>query len=264
MAKITFKRALVVVGVLAASAFGACATTENVNQEAAAQYLQVKQNARQQGVLETSSPTAKMVFRVFNRMLPAARAANETGVKFNWEIAVVRSNELNAWAMPGGKMMFYTGLVERLKLNEAEIATIMGHEMAHALKEHGKKKISTSKLGTIAVAVADIGLKAAGIDTGFNREILSVTKNFALDKPFSRSNETEADEVGLFLMAKSGYDPRYAPNLWKKMTALRGDTNNLLGKLASTHPTNAERFENLSRLMPEAYKLYQQAVSPRR
>ncbi|WP_301098736.1 M48 family metalloprotease, partial [Otariodibacter sp.] len=107
----------------------ACVTTQQMNTQASSQYNQVKQKASSQGVLDTSSTTARRVHAVFNKMKPYAERENSTGIPFQWEIMVIRSNDLNAWAMPGGKMAFYTGLVEKLNLNDDEIATVMGHEM---------------------------------------------------------------------------------------------------------------------------------------
>lgn len=250
---------------MATVGLAACANTQQINQESAAAYRQMITQTQQQGNLDNRSATAQRVKRVFDIMLPYARALNETGVPFAWEINVIRSQDMNAFAMPGGKMVFFTGLVDKLRLNDAEIATIMGHEMAHALREHGKARYNQQQLGNIGVVLADIGLQAAGINTGVNQELLSITKAFALDLPYSRSNENEADAVGLMLMATAGYDPRNAPNLWHKFASTRGNKsqNSLLGNLASTHPTDEERFAHMNQLMPKALELYQAARTKR-
>lgn len=232
----------------------ACTTTQNLNEEAAQSYRAVQQEAKSQGVLDTSSATAKRIHAVFNKMRPYAERENKTGVPFQWEISVVRSDELNAWAMPGGKMMFYTGLVEKLRLTDDEIATVMGHEMAHALEEHGKSDRTFSTITGVLGAVADVAVTAA---TGVNTEgLLSTGVDLIANKPFSRSQETEADEVGLFLMAKSGYNPQAAPNVWVKMSEASGGSGGVLEKILSTHPINADRQANLQRLMPKAMKVY--------
>lgn len=228
-----------------------CATTAEINQQAEGQYAQVLKEARSKGVLDNSSATSQRVQRVFRTMVPYADRENTTGSKFNWDIAVVRSDQLNAWAMPGGKMMFYTGLVEKLQLNDDEIAVVMGHEMAHALKEHGKASrnvgIATTVIGVVADLGTSIALGVDGLGVGSNVVDMIATK------PYSRSNETEADEVGLFLMAKSGYNPQYAPKLWQKMQAQGGSK---VATIFSTHPSDESRQENLQRLMPEAMKYY--------
>ncbi len=237
---------------VAATFMWGCASSAEINQQAEQSYAQVLQQARAKKVLDTSSKTAKRIHAVFNKMRPYAEQENTTGEKFNWQIAVVRSNELNAWAMPGGKMMFYTGLVENLKLTDDEIATVMGHEMAHALKEHGK---SSHNFGTATGIIGSIGGAVVNSKFGVNAELVTTGVDLIADKPYSRSHETEADEVGLILMAKAGYNPQSAPKLWQKMQA-QGSSNSGVASLFSTHPSDASRQENLERLMPEALKYY--------
>lgn len=149
-------------------------------------------------------------------MRPYADRENQTRVKFNWELTVIKSNELNAWAMPGGKMAFYTGLVDKLKLTDNEIATVMGHEMAHALKEHGKKKTNLAQVTNVVGSVVHSVLEAK-IGSDMSGLAVDLVSDWGLNKPYSRSNETEADEVGLMLMAKAGYNPEAAPAVWDKM-----------------------------------------------
>lgn len=230
------------------TALVACMNTQQMNDRAAQGYVQMKQqNAK---AIDTSSATAQRIHKVFNRMKPYAEQANQTGVPFKWEITVFRTNDLNAWAMAGGKMGFYTGLVERLNMTDDEIATVMGHEMAHALQEHSKSaynfEMTTGILGSIADAAASVAL---GADTG---GLLSTGTDLIANKPFSRSQETEADEVGLMLMAKAGYNPSAAPNVWVKMSKASGGS----GGIFSTHPSNEDRQKNLERLIPEAMKVY--------
>ncbi|MGP1519368.1 MAG: M48 family metallopeptidase [Haemophilus parainfluenzae] len=242
---------------LAGVVLTSCADSASINQEAASSYTQEMGNMRAHGVIDTSSKTAKRVHAVFNKMVPYADQANETGQQFNWQINVIKSKELNAWAMPGGKMAFYTGLVDTLQLNDNEIAVVMGHEMAHALKEHGKAKANFGTISAIAGAVGGTALSAVvGADM---TDLVTLTKDFALDKPYSRSAETEADEVGLMLMARSGYNPQVAPGLWQKMAKASGGSQGVLDVLASTHPSDASREENLKRLLPEAMELYKAA-----
>lgn len=231
------------------SAFlAACMSTQQINAEASQSYLQMKQqNAK---AIDRSSSTAQRIYKVFNRMKPYAQQENKTGVPFDWEITVFRTDELNAWAMPGGKMGFYTGLVEKLNMNDDEIATVMGHEMAHALQEHGKSSRNVSLITGIVGQIADAAVtQATGVDTG---GLLSTGTDLIANKPFSRSQETEADEIGLILMAKAGYNPSAAPNVWVKMSQVSGAS----GGIFSTHPSNEDRQQNLERLIPEAMKYY--------
>jgi len=242
---------------LASSLITACADSASINREAASSYAQEMGKIRTQGAIDTSSNTAKRIHNVFHKMVNYANQANETGQQFNWQINVIKSKELNAWAMPGGKMAFYTGLVDTLQLNDNEIAVVMGHEMAHALKEHGKAK---TNFGTVSNIVGAIGGTALSIAVGTDvTDLVSLTKDFALDKPYSRSAETEADEVGLMLMARSGYNPQVAPGLWQKMAKVSGVSRGALDVLASTHPSDQSRQENLQRLLPEAMELYKAA-----
>ena len=242
-----------IIGILSA-----CADSASINQQAAMGYRQMISEAKAKGQLDTQSLTAQRVHKIFNKMVPYANAENHTGQPFNWQIEVIKSKELNAWAMPGGKMSFYTGLVESLNLTDDEIATVMGHEMAHALKEHGKKKANMGQFTDVLAGVAHVALSTQ-IGSDGSAIVVGLTKDWALDKPYSRSAETEADEVGLLLMAKSGYNPQAAPGLWDKMQKASKGSQSVLDKLSSTHPSDKDRQENLLRLMPEAMALYQKS-----
>ena len=242
-----------IIGILSA-----CADSASINQQAAMGYRQMISEAKAKGQLDTQSRTAQRVHKIFNKMVPYANAENHTGQPFNWQIEVIKSKELNAWAMPGGKMAFYTGLVESLNLTDDEIATVMGHEMAHALKEHGKKKANMGQFTDVLAGVAHVALSTQ-IGSDGSAVVVGLTKDWALDKPYSRSAETEADEVGLLLMAKSDYNPQAAPGLWDKMQKASKGSQSVLDKLSSTHPSDKDRQENLLRLMPEAMALYQKS-----
>ena len=242
-----------IIGILSA-----CADSASINQQAAMGYRQMISEAKAKGQLDTQSRTAQRVHKIFNKMVPYANAENHTGQPFNWQIEVIKSKELNAWAMPGGKMAFYTGLVESLNLTDDEIATVMGHEMAHALKEHGKQKANMGQFTDVLAGVAHVALSTQ-IGSDGSAVVVGLTKDWALDKPYSRSAETEADEVGLLLMAKSGYNPQAAPGLWDKMQKASKGSQSVLDKLSSTHPSDKDRQENLLRLMPEAMALYQKS-----
>ena len=241
-----------IVGILTA-----CADSASINQQAAMGYRDMINEAKSQNQIDSNSKTAKRVHKIFNKMVPYANSENQTGQAFDWQIEVIKSKELNAWAMPGGKMAFYTGLVETLNLTDDEIATVMGHEMAHALKEHGKKKANLSQFTNVIAGVAQAAL-ATQIGSDGSTMVVGLAKDWGLDKPYSRSAETEADEVGLFLMAKSGYNPEAAPGLWDKMQKASTGSQGILDKLSSTHPSDKDRQANLLRLMPQALALYKQ------
>lgn len=234
--------------------------SQSFNHEAAQQYAATVHQARSERVLDTTSPTAKRVHAIFQKMLPFADAANRTGQKFHWEMSVFRSDEINAWAMPGGKMAVYTGIVEKLNLNDAEIAAIIGHEMTHALLEHSKKEANRNiGLNIGAQLGASVLTAVTGVDGNLIGTGVGLATDLGLHKPFSRSAEREADLGGLHLMAQAGYDPRAAITVWQKMNA-ESDNNNLLNKIASTHPTNNARMKLLQDELPKVMPIYQRAI----
>lgn len=229
--------------------------TATLNTDAAKNYSQVVSKASSQGTVDNTSATAIRVKNVFNRMKPYAVRANTTGVPFDWQVTVIRSPELNAWAMPGGKMAFYTGIVEKLQLTDAEIAAIMGHEMTHALAEHSKKDAG-QKFDRLAL---QLGGAAIQEKTGLNAEAMSLISDYGLDKPFSRSQESQADAGGLRLMAQAGYNPEAAIAVWQKMEAANGRSNAIV-TLMSTHPNSGQRIAKIQALLPEVSPIYQAAA----
>lgn len=232
-----------------------CADTRTMNQSAANQYRQAIAAEKQKGNVDTTSTTAKRVHRVFNRMVPYARQYNKTGVPFAWEVSVIKSNEVNAWAMPGGKMVVYTGLVNKLGLSDEEIAVVMGHEMAHALLEHGKSQANRQTAVGVVAAIVSVSLASQGMDSGLSQDVVGTVADLGVMKPFSRSAESEADEIGLMLSAQAGYNPQVAPGLWDKMQRLGGGGN--VPTIFSTHPSDQSRKAHLEKLMPKAMELYQ-------
>lgn len=245
-----FKHLFSVVCMLALIA--SCADTRSINQSSATQYRQAISAEKTKGTLDTTSPTAKRIHQIFNKMVPYARQYNQTGVPFDWEISVIKSNEVNAWAMPGGKMVFYTGLVNKLNLTDDEIAVVMGHEMSHALLEHGKNQANRQTAVSIAAALAVGALASQGISS--SQDLVGGIADLGIMKPFSRSAESEADEMGLMLSAQAGFNPQAAPHLWDKMQKMSGSGN--VPTIFSTHPSDGDRKAHLERLMPKAMELY--------
>lgn len=229
-------------------------TSTSLNAQASSDYQKILSGES----IDTTSATAKTVQRAFMRLRPYADAMNKTGVKFDWKMTVVRSNMENAWAMPGGKMAFYTGLAENLNLTEGEIAAIVGHEMGHALQEHSKKQAGASVLSGLAV---QIGAAAIQSKTGYSAGAVNLGADllheYGLDKPYSRNHEYEADAIGMKLMAQAGYNPQDAINVWKKMNAKDSSGNTLIGNIMSTHPNNDNRIKTMEKLLPENMAIYQ-------
>lgn len=226
-----------------------------LNAQAGSKYQQLIQQSK----IDTTSNTAKTIQRAFNRLKPHADSLNNTGVKFDWRMAVIRENTENAWAMPGGKMAFYTGLAENYKLTESEIAAIVGHEMAHALLEHSKKQAGAGVLSGMAV---QLGAAAVQASTGYNADLVnlgaSVLHEYGLDKPYSRHHEYEADALGMKIMAMAGYNPADAINVWKKMNTKSGGGSKV-GSILSTHPNNDSRIKAMEKLLPENQAIYENA-----
>ncbi len=233
--------------------------TATLNQAAAKQYTGVVTAARNKNMIDNTSQTSRRVHTVFNRMKPYANQANKTGVPFVWQMTVIKSNEMNAWAMPGGKMAVYTGIVDRLKLTDDEIAAVVGHEMTHALLEHSKKAVGQQVLTGLA---ADIGGAVLQSSTGASSDMVNLgttlVSDLGITKPFSRKQEDEADEGGLRLMAQAGYNPEAVITVWEKMNRVAG-SNGGLGTILSTHPSNDARMKNLRRMMPEVMPIYEQS-----
>lgn len=232
--------------------------TQTLNSSAAKSYTQMIGKARAEGVIETNTPVARRVRNVFQRLVPYANQANTTGVPFDWQLNVIRSDEANAFAMPGGKMVVYTGIVDRLNLTDDEIAAIIGHEMTHALQEHSKKAAGQHILTSVAL---EVGSAVVQSKTGANADNVGVYKDvlsqYGLTLPFSRYQESQADAGGLRLMAQAGYNPNAAITVWEKMNKVLG--NNSGTSLLSTHPSNNARISSLKKMLPEVMPIYEQA-----
>ncbi|WP_037586615.1 M48 family metallopeptidase [Stenoxybacter acetivorans] len=231
--------------------------SRSMNESAAKSYTQVVSEAKSQGAVDTTSAIAKRVQTIFKRMKPFAEAANQTGVPFDWQMTVIRSNELNAWAMPGGKMVVYTGLVSKLKLTDDETAAVVGHEMTHALHEHSKKAAGQQLITNTAM---NIGGQVLAAKTGIDGTVLSTSQDllsqYGIGLPFSRSQESDADKGGLMLMAQAGYNPQAAVTVWEKMNQLNNN-NSVLSAITSTHPTNNNRIDAIRKLLPEVMPIYE-------
>lgn len=172
---------------------------------------------------------------------------------FNWEFKTFESTQANAFCLPGGKVAIYTGIFKYIA-NDAELASVMGHEVGHAIARHGGERVShgiLQQLGAAGVAIAtegneyrDVALIAYGVGT-----------NVGVMLPYSRTHEYEADVIGMMLMAKAGYDPRYAISFWKKFS--EASNTNKLTEYFSTHPMGANRVTELQRILPEAIRIYE-------
>ena len=229
------------------------ADSATLNAVAVQGFNKTVQEASANKTLDTSSATYKRINAVFMRLKPYADQINQTGQKFNWQLAVLKSDQVNAYVAPGGKVVFYTGIVNKLNLTDAEIAAVMGHEMVHALEEHSKQKIGAQALTSLAL---NIGLSAAGNNVGqLGTAAAQLGSEIGVGLPYSRSLESRADQNGLLLMARAGYNPQAAITLWEKMNKL-----DCAGGSAflSTHPSNSQRIEAMRKNLPAAQAIYNQ------
>ena len=196
---------------------------------------------------------AEMIKRVGERIAKASQLWLErNGYKdylkdYRWEYNLVESNELNAWCMPGGKIVFYTGILPIAK-NERGIAVIMGHEVAHALADHGAQRMSASTIQQIGAIAGNILLSDSKYLNQFNTAY-GLGTQVGIMLPFSRSHETEADAIGLQIMALAGYDPDEGYKLWERMSAASGNSSE--SSILSTPPSNTSRIANLKALAPK-------------
>ena len=228
-------------------------SSAQLNAEVATAYKETIASARAQKALDVPAVYASRVKAIFNRLVPHTTTFRPDGTKFDWEIHTINSDEVNAWCMPGGKMVVYTGIIKQLNLTNDELAAIIGHEMAHALREHTREKLSQEQ-------AKSAGLSALGKLAGLGDKEMKIAEmvgQYGLSLPFSRQMESESDVIGLELMARAGYNPEAAPRLWEKMNKLSQD--GMFDAIRSTHPTNQARIAELQKRIPEVMPLYEAA-----
>ena len=236
-----------------ASALRKLVPAETLEGAAVQQYDQLLAQARAKRALAPDKHPQLVRLRAIARQLIAFTAPwNPRARGWRWEVNLIASQEVNAFCMPGGKIVFYTGILERLQLSDDEVAMVMGHEMAHALREHARERLAKSqathlglRLGAQLLGLGDLGQVAANL----GGQLLTLT--------YSRSDESEADLVGLELAARAGYDPRAGVTLWQKMG--RATDGGKGPAFLSTHPSGPARIRELEGNVPRVQGLYEQA-----
>lgn len=226
---------------------------EQVHHLANHAYAQTIAQAKRQGVLDTDITQVIRLKRIANALIPHTAVYRTDAVRWQWGVHLIEDYTVNAYVMPNGKIIFYSGIIKRLRLTDAEIAAIMGHEMAHALREHSREKLSRSVATTGAIGIA---ASALGLSSG-QAQMAGLAGSLGLDLPHSRTQEAEADKMGLELMARAGYNPHAAVSLWQKMQADGDDIPQFL----STHPSHASRIKSIQELLPTVMPLYENAKS---
>lgn len=227
---------------------------ETLENSAAQQYQQMLQQAKAQRALAPAGhPQLQRLHAIAKRLIPHAAPWNDRARQWRWEVNLIGSSQVNAFCMPGGKIAFYTGILDQIKLTDDEAAMIMGHEMAHALREHARERIAKTqgtnlalRLGSQLLGLGDLGNVAASL----GGQLLTLQ--------FSRSDESDADLVGLELAARGGYQPSAAVSLWQKMGNATGGKQGGLAFL-STHPSGPARIRELEQNVPRVQGLYEAA-----
>ena len=221
------------------------------------QYDAMKQQAGKQGALvPASDPQVQRLRQIANRIIPHAERWNPRANEWQWEVNLIDAKEINAFCMPGGKIAFFSGLLNTLKLTDDEVAIVMGHEIAHALREHGRERVAKSNLTNAGAKLLGLGLSAVlGVDPNLTGAATGLGANLAM-MTFSRSDETEADLVGLDIVARAGYDPRAGIALWQKMGMV---SQNNMPQWFSTHPAGKNRIAEMEKQMPAVMPLYAKA-----
>lgn len=220
-------------------------------------YNEQNQKAKEKNILITSGPEYDRLKAISNRLISQTGVFRDDTRQWNWQLVLINAPILNATCAPGGKITFYTGLIEQLNLTDDEIAAIMGHEIAHALREHGRERLSQAMAQS---AVTNIALAAAG---GYGSAISAANQaaQYVLVLPNSRQNESEADAIGVELAARAGYNPQAAITVWQKMNKATQGKGTF--EFLSTHPSGDTRIEQLSELMPAVQPLYMAAPKPK-
>jgi Zn-dependent protease with chaperone function len=257
--------------VMATAALAACTTTTEqgavgverrqlllvssaeMDRSAATAYQKVLTDQGAKGAVNRDPKQVERVRRIAARLTPHTAVFRKDAPAWKWEVNVITSPEINAWCMPGGKIAFYTGILEKLQMTDDEIAAVMGHEIAHALREHARERASQQ----VATAVG-AGLVSAALGTGQGgADLVGMVGQVTFVLPYSRLHETEADRMGVELAARGGYDPRAGVAVWQKMAKVSGAGGP--PQILSTHPSNAERIKDLEVFSQRVLPLYEQA-----
>jgi predicted Zn-dependent protease len=231
-------------------------SADRVEQSAAQQYRQMMEQARAQNALAPDNhPQTRRLRAIAQRIIPYANDWNPRSKAWQWEVNLLGSKQINAFCMPGGKIAFYSGILTQLQLSDDEVAMIMGHEVAHALREHARERMGKQAATRTGLSIlsnifglGNLGQAAADVGT----QLLSLR--------FGREDETEADLVGLELAARAGYDPRAGITLWEKMGAASGGGG--APQWLSTHPKGDNRIKRITDTLPIVMPLYTKAAKP--
>ncbi len=218
-------------------------SSTEVNRSAAKAYQETLREAQSKNLLNRDAQQVARVRQIAARLIAVTTVFRSDARGWPWEVNVIRSKELNAWCMPGGKIMVYSGLIEQLRLSDDELAAVMAHEIAHALREHGREKVGQAAGVSAAAAIGGALIGAYfGVDSGLGQSVIGTVGDLAFMRPNSREMEQEADRIGIELAARAGYDPDATITLWEKMGRASGGQP---PQWLSTHPSHAARIADL-------------------
>ena len=226
-------------------------SSQQLEQIAEQSYNKLKADAEQKGTLNQDRAMLDRLLAITNRIKPHTATFRSDAPGWKWEANIISDKQLNAFCMPGGKIIFYSGLINELQLTDEEIAIVLGHEVAHALREHSREQVSQAIVAntTITIGAALLGLPGGSADLiGAGYQALIATR-------FSRTDETEADRIGLELSARAGYDPRAGVTLWQKMIKSKGGQRS--PEFLSSHPADSARIREIEMLLPAVMPLYE-------
>jgi len=231
-------------------------SSEDMDKMSAQSYSKLRNEAASKGALNTDPVLTQRVRAVATRIEPQTAVFRRDAPGWKWEVNVLTSDELNAFCMPGGKIVFYSGLIQQLQLSDDEIAIVMGHEVSHALREHSREQVSQAMAAQTAIGIASALL---GLPVG-SSDLANTAYESVIATKFSRVDEAEADRMGLELTARAGYDPRAGVSLWKKM--IQANKGERPPEFLSTHPAEENRVKQIESLLPTVLPLYEAARRP--
>jgi predicted Zn-dependent protease len=222
--------------------------------------LQSYQDVLSQSQVVTSGPEVELVHKVMNRL---EAATGDAGKKMDWQVSVVDSSQANAFCLPGGKMVVYTGILP-VAQSEAGLATVLGHEMAHATSRHGSQRLLQSEVSNTLLTGANASVALGDMDMRQKMAVMAAVgagAKYGVILPFSRNHESEADEIGLYYMARAGYDPHEAIKFWERME--QNSNGPQPPEYLSTHPSHGTRIQRLNEHMPRAEEEYDKSRNAR-
>lgn len=230
---------------------------DRLERDASLHYQQtLTQAAKQHALGPADHPQVQRLRSIMDKIIPFTSAWNPRAQQWKWEVNLIGSNQINAYCMPGGKIAFYTGILNKLQLNDDEVAMVMGHEIAHALREHARERMGKGQATEIAARIGGSLLSGLlGIDPRVGDAVAQTGANLASLK-FGREDESEADLVGMELAARAGYDPRAGVSLWQKMAA---NNKGAPPEWLSTHPSGTTRIADIEANLPKVMPLYERA-----